>query len=111
MLCRAVEPCAGRSLAAVLADPRTTGGARARELVVVTSFAERAVDALAARRRDGRRVALVLVDAPSFVGAGPARTDASILRASAAGVPVVVVRAGADLRRTLEGALAGRASA
>ena len=105
-----IEPRAGRSLSAVLADP-TTPAARALELVVVTSRAERAADALTTRGRDGRRAALVLIDAPSFAGAARTRAPASTLRAAAAGVPVAVVHAGDDLQDALEGALAGRVSA
>lgn len=106
----AVEARPGVSLRATLADPRTPA-ARSRELVLVTARADAAVDALAARAREGRRAALVLVDAASFAGAAPARPSASALRASAAGVPVVVVRAGDDLRSVLEGAVARRAGA
>jgi uncharacterized protein (DUF58 family) len=105
-----IEPRPGPPLAAVLVDPGTPA-ARAPELVVVTSLAESAADALATRRRDGRRAALVLIDGPSFAGGVHARPPASTLRAVAAGVPVAVVHAGADLRGALEGALAGRASA
>ena len=105
-----IEPRPGPPLAVALTDPGTPA-ARALELVVVTSFAEHAADALATLRHDGRRAALVLVDGPSFVGVVAGRPPASALRAVAAGVPVAVVQAGHDLRRALEGALAGRASA
>ncbi len=105
-----IEPRPGPPLAVALMDPGTPA-ARALELVVVTSFAEHAADALATLRHDGRRAALVLVDGPSFVGVVADRPPASALRAVAAGVPVAVVQAGHDLRRALEGALAGRASA
>jgi len=99
-----------RPLAAVLSDPRTPA-ARAPELVVVTARPDTVSAALEARLRDGRRVALVAIDAPTYAGAMPSPAEPVLLRAAAAGIPVAVVRAGEDLRGALEGAFPGRAGA
>jgi hypothetical protein len=84
---------------------RTLGWGRgpvalAGELVVVTAVLEvRTVDRLleAAAKRV---VSVVWVDAPSFAGR-PTKAPAGVLRLTAAGVPVAVVRRGDDLRVAL----------
>ncbi len=97
-------------LTAVLGDRRLLAG-RAPELVVVTSCPDGVADVLAGLRLDGRHVALVVVDAATFGGAAPGRAAPPLLRASAAGVDVAVVRAGEDLAHALSGTVTGRASA
>lgn len=77
--------------------------ARVGEVVLVTPRQERRLlDTLAARA--GLR-AVVVIDAPTYAGAAPSRADPGLLALAAQGVPVVVVRAGDDLRAAL--ALAG----
>jgi uncharacterized protein (DUF58 family) len=75
--------------------------ARAGELVVVTAtldpVALEALSAAAARRL----VSVVWVDAPSFAGR-PTRAVPGLLRLSAAGVPVAVIRKGDDLAAALD---------
>jgi len=99
------------ALAAVEADAafplaRTLGheqapAARAGELVLVTSTLDpRSLGAVldsAARRL----VSVVWVDAPSFAGR-PTRAVPGLLRLSAAGVPVAVLRRGDDLAAALD---------
>jgi uncharacterized protein (DUF58 family) len=76
---------------------------RAVELTLVTARLEpELVGQLLQRALSRRRVAVVYVDAATFA-ARPARREPELLRLSAAGVPVAVVRAGDDLRRSLEG--------
>ncbi len=95
----AVQPGAGAPLAEFL---RVGAGLRALELTVVTSrLDELLVANLVQRMLSRRRVSLVYVDAPTFVGASPGRLP-ELLRLSAAGVPIAVVRSGADLRHCLE---------
>jgi uncharacterized protein (DUF58 family) len=97
-----VEPDAPFGLAPSLA--RDAGpAARAGELVVVTATTElRAVDRLleAASRR---LVSVVWVDAPSYAGR-PTRVAPGVLRLTAAGIPVAVLRRGDDLAAVLDGA-------
>lgn len=73
----------------------------APELVVVTATqspaAARRLLELAARRA----VAVVWIDAPSYVGR-PSRAVPALLQLSAAGIPVAVVRHGEDLAAALE---------
>ena len=81
--------------------------ARSLELVVVTSRVEPAlVNRLLERALTRRAVALVHVEAASFVGR-PNRAEPALLRLQAAGVPVAVVRRGDDLSVALAGAGAG----
>jgi riboflavin biosynthesis pyrimidine reductase len=78
--------------------------ARSLELVIVTSRVERSLVARLLERALTRRpVALVHVEAASFVGR-PHRPDPELLRLQAAGVPIAVVRQGDDLAAALRGA-------
>jgi uncharacterized protein (DUF58 family) len=104
-LLAAAEPDA-RSPAAALLRSADGPAARSLELVVVTSRVERSlVDRLLERALTRRPVALVHVEAASFVGrrSGPAP---DLLRLQAAGVPIAVVRQGDDLAAALHGASA-----
>jgi uncharacterized protein (DUF58 family) len=102
-LLAAAEPDA-RSPAAALLRSADGPAARALELVVVTSSAERPlVDRLLERALTRRPVALVHVDAASFAGR-PHRPDPELLRLQAAGVPIAVVRQGDELASALHGA-------
>lgn len=98
----AVEPDAGYPLRRALAhdDARV---ARAGELVVVTATLDpaslRALVAAATRRL----LSVVWVDAPSHAGR-PTPTLPGLLQLTAAGVPVAVVRRGADLAAALDSA-------
>ena len=75
--------------------------ARSLDLVVVTSRLDPAlVERLCRRALSRRGAAIVYVEPASFAGA-PARRDAGLLRLHAAGVPVAVVRHGADLAAAL----------
>lgn len=97
-------------LAAAEADATTPvdsilGGSRnavsgATETVVVT-----ARPSLALARRLGRLpgAALVVVDAPTYVGTARSEPDPSLLRLVASRVPVVVLRCGDDLAASLAG--------
>jgi hypothetical protein len=96
----ALEPDGRLPLAAFLTED-SGPASRAYELVVVTARLEaNVVDRLVHRAQAQRRVSVVYVDAPTFVGAPPTR-DASLLRLQGAGVPVAVVRSGDDLRDVL----------
>jgi uncharacterized protein (DUF58 family) len=99
-LLAAAEPEPGPPLAAVLADESSSVG-RALELCVVTaSLPARLVERLVDRALGSGHVSLVLVDPASFAGTGPtARPE--LLRLQAAGVALVVVRAGDDLGELL----------
>jgi uncharacterized protein (DUF58 family) len=102
-LLAAAEPDA-RTPAAALLDSGVGPAARSLELVVVTSRIEPAlVSRLVERALTRRPVALVHVDAASFVD-GPRRPEPDLLRLQAAGVPVAVVRRGEDLAEALKGA-------
>lgn len=90
------EADASTSAAALLAS-ETAAAVRARQLVVVTShLAPALVDRLVERALSRRPAALVHVDAPSFAGGG-SQPEPTLLRLTAAGVPVAVVRRGDDL--------------
>jgi hypothetical protein len=71
------------------------------ELVVVTARPEVVVDALVARVAIGRRCAVVAVDSPTYVGRPPAGPSPTLLRLTAAGVALAVVRHGAPLAEAL----------
>lgn len=105
----AAEPDARVGLASVLADPRVPA-ARAADLVVVTGNPDAVAGELCGRRRDGRLAALVVVDVPTYAGAGPSPATPGLLRAAGAGVSIAVVRADGDLADALAGAVGGRAS-
>jgi uncharacterized protein (DUF58 family) len=102
-LLAAAEPKPGPPLAALLADENSSVG-RALELCVVTaSLPARLVERLVDRALGSGYVSLVLVDPASFAGTEPtARPE--LLRLQAAGVALVVVRAGDDLADRLGGA-------
>jgi uncharacterized protein (DUF58 family) len=99
-LLAAAEPEPGPPLAALLADVNSSVG-RALELCVVTaSLPARLVERLVDRALGSGHVSLVLVDPASFAGTEPtARPE--LLRLQAAGVALVVVRAGDDLGERL----------
>ena len=102
-LLAAAEPDAKVPAAALL---QSAGGpaSRSLELVVVTSRVEPAlVSRLLERALTRRAVALVHVEAASFVGR-PHRPEPSLLRLQSAGVPIAVVRHGEDLATALAGA-------
>jgi uncharacterized protein (DUF58 family) len=102
-LLAAAEPDA-RGAAAALLQSADGPAARSLELVVVTSRVERPlVDRLLGRAVTRRLVALVHVEAESFVGR-PRRPEPELLRLQAAGVPIAVVRQGDDLAAALDGA-------
>jgi uncharacterized protein (DUF58 family) len=96
----ATEPAPARPLATLLvADSGPV--ARAAELVAVVGVLPRElVDRLVQRAAGGHPTALVLVDAPSFAGR-PSPASPELLRLSAAGVSVTVVRSGDDLAAAL----------
>jgi uncharacterized protein (DUF58 family) len=101
-LLAAVEPTGQTPAAGLLAEDDGPA-ARALELVVVTARIEAAlVDRLVQRALSRRRVSLVYVDPASFNGAKRAPQPA-LLRLQAAGIPVVVLRAGDELAARLEG--------
>ena len=102
-LLAAAEPDAMSPVGTLL---RSAGApaSRSLELVVVTSRVEPAlVDRLLERALTRRPVALVHVEAESFVGR-PHRPVPELLRLQAAGVPIAVVRHGDDLATVLGGA-------
>jgi uncharacterized protein (DUF58 family) len=102
-LLAAAEPDSSSPVAALL-ESGVGPAARSLELVVVTSRIEPAlVDRLLERALTHRQVALVHVDAGSFLGRSR-RPEPVLLRLQAAGVPVAVVRRGDDLAAALEGA-------
>jgi hypothetical protein len=105
-----VEPVAGARVDAAL---RSAGSAvaRARELVVVTSRPDRAVEPLLELRRGGRSVALVVVASETYAGRPRAERDPTVLRAAAQGVPVAVVSAETPIEVALAGGLAGAVGA
>lgn len=102
-LLAAAEPTA-RASACSLLDAEAGAVARSLDLVVVTSRLEPAlVERLCRRALSRRGAALVYVEPASFAGAA-ARPEAGLLRLHAAGVPVAVVRRGADLGVALSAA-------
>ena len=96
----AVEPDAAGSLGRALGREDSVA-ARAGELVIVSASLDHAsLDAVfAAASR--RIVSLVWIDAPSFADR-PTRALPGLLRLSAGGVPVAVVRRGDDLASVLD---------
>lgn len=94
------EPDASYGLTQALADQKALAS-RAGELVVVTATLDAApLEALVAAATR-RLVSVAWVDAPSFAGR-PTRALPGLLRLSAAGIPVAVVRRGDDLRAALD---------
>lgn len=88
--------------AAGLLDSGAGPAARSLELVVVTSRLEPAlISRLLERALSRRPVAIVHVDAATYVGR-PSSPQPALLRLQAAGVPVAVVRRGEDLAAALE---------
>ena len=83
--------------------------ARGGELVVVTSTLEPAAVAALLRFATRRLVSVVWIDAPSWASRPTAATP-SVLRLSVSGVPVAVVRRGADLVTALSAGRAGVAA-
>jgi uncharacterized protein (DUF58 family) len=105
-LLAAAEPDA-RAPAAMLLQSGDGPAARSLELVVVTSRIERSlVDRLLERALMRRPVALVHIEPASFAGR-PRRAEPDLLRLQAAGVPIAVVRQGADLAAALDGTVSG----
>lgn len=101
-LLAAVEPTARAPLTTLLAE-EASPAARALELAVVAARIDAALaDRLVQRALARRRVSFVYVDAPTFAGAAPT-VEPLLLRLTAAGVPVAVVRAGDDLAAVLSG--------
>ena len=99
----AVEPAPARSLATLLVTDAARSP-RAAELVAVVAAVPRdLVDRLVQRACERQRTGLVVVDAPSFAGR-PSPAAPELLRLSAAGVAVTVVRSGDDLAGALSGA-------
>jgi uncharacterized protein (DUF58 family) len=99
-LLAAAEPEPGLPLAALLAGENSSVG-RALELCVVTaSLPPRLVERLVDRALGSGHVSLVLIDPASFADAEPA-VRPELLRLQAAGVALVVLRAGDDLGERL----------
>jgi uncharacterized protein (DUF58 family) len=108
-LLAAVEPTATASATTLLAE-EASPAARALELVIVTASIEPSLVArLVQRAFARRRVSLVYIDAPTFAGSPPA-AEPLLLRLSASGVPVAVVRAGDDLAAVLSGEVGAEAA-
>jgi uncharacterized protein (DUF58 family) len=108
-LLAAAEPTAQSTVARLLAE-HDGPAARALELVVVTARLEVGlVDRLVQRALSRRKVSLVYVDPASFNGA-TRRAEPLLLRLSAGGIPVAVVRAGDDLASALQGAALAEAA-
>jgi uncharacterized protein (DUF58 family) len=100
-LLAAAEPDGLHSAAKQLSGDRNPA-AQALELVVVTARLEAAlVERLVQRASARRNTAVVWVDSASF--AGRPKQEPALLRLSAAGLPVAVIRSGDDLRRVLAG--------
>jgi uncharacterized protein (DUF58 family) len=99
-LLAAAEPEPGLPLAALLAGENSSVG-RALELCVVTaSLPPRLVERLVDRALGSGHVSLVLIDPASFADAEQA-VRPELLRLQAAGVALVVLRAGDDLGERL----------
>jgi uncharacterized protein (DUF58 family) len=96
----AVEPDAACPLARALGQGQAPA-ARAGELVVVTATLDPVSLGAVLESAARRLVSVVWVDAPSFAGR-PTRALPGLLRLSAAGVPVAVVRRGDDLGAALD---------
>jgi uncharacterized protein (DUF58 family) len=104
----AVEATGRIPLAALLTDD-SGPASRAHELALVTSRLDPGlVDRVIHRALAQRRVSVVFVDAPSFVGGGPSR-EPGLLKLQASGVPVAVLRDGDDLAAVLSAAVASEA--
>lgn len=71
------------------------------ELVVVTARPEVVADALVARAAVGRRCAVVAVDSPTYVGRPAAAPSPTLLRLTAAGIALAVVRQGVPVAEAL----------
>jgi uncharacterized protein (DUF58 family) len=97
------EPVDGTPLQSLLG-----GRGMASEIVVVTARPEAIVTALVARVPGRGDAALVAVDAPTYAGRPASAASPALLRLSAAGVPVAVLRHGVPLEESL-GGLQGRA--
>jgi hypothetical protein len=97
----AVEPTAATPLGDLVAARGPLGSVP--ELVVLTARPEIVADALVARAAVGRSSALVAVDAPTYAGRPPAAASAVLLRLSAAGVALAVLRRGTPLAEALGG--------
>jgi uncharacterized protein (DUF58 family) len=96
----AVEPDALHGVARWIGS-RQSAAAEAGELVVVTAaLGTAAVDAILSTATR-RLVSVVWVDAPSFAGR-PTRALPGLLRLSAEGIPLAVVRHGDDLAAALD---------
>ncbi len=78
---------------------------RAREIVVVTSRPDRAVEPLLAMRHGGRTVSLVAVASETYAGRPRRDPDPAVLRAAAHGLPVAVLSAGTSIADALSGRL------
>jgi uncharacterized protein (DUF58 family) len=101
----AVEPTGRIPLAALFAAD-SGPASRAHELAVVTSRLDPGlVDRVIHRALAQRRVSVVFVDAPTFVGGRPSR-ETGLLKLQASGVPVAVVRNGDDLKTVLSAGVA-----
>jgi uncharacterized protein (DUF58 family) len=96
----AVEPDAAFPLARALGHEQAPA-ARAGELVLVTSTLDPKSLGAVLDSAVHRLVSVVWVDAPSFAGR-PTRAVPGLLRLSAAGVPVAVLRRGDDLAAALD---------
>ena len=96
----AAEPDAAYPLARALRQEQAPA-ARAGELVLVTATLDPASLGAVLDFAARRLVSVVWVDAPSFVGR-PTRAVPGLLRLSAAGVPVAVLRRGEDLAAALD---------
>ena len=98
----AAEPTGRIPLAALLAD-ESGAAARSFELALVTARLEPGlVDRVVHRALAQRRVSVVYVDAPTFVGR-PSTREPGLLKLQASGVPVAVLRHGDDLAEVLSG--------
>jgi uncharacterized protein (DUF58 family) len=108
-LLAAAEPNGRAPVGRLLAE-QDGPAARALELIVVTARLEPSlVDRLVQRALSRRRVSLVHVDAATFNGHAR-RGDPLLLRLSAAGIPVAVVRRDEDLAAALQGSALGEAA-
>jgi hypothetical protein len=96
----AAEPVSGAPLHELL-----TRGVLATvpDLVVLTGRPAAVADAVVARQAVGRASALVVLDTPTYAGRPPSQASAVLLRLSAAGVPIAVVRLGDSLLEALTG--------
>ena len=108
-LLAAAEPTGPASVGRLLAE-HDGAAARALELAIVTARLDAGlVDRLVQRALSRRKVSLVYVDAASFNGASR-RPEPLLLRLSAAGIPVAVVRSGDDLAAALQGSALAEAA-